>query len=119
MFYRLYLETVKKKIQEPRKFIQVILGSRQVGKITMITQLLSQLSILNLYESADAVSVTNFAWLTQLWEAAKLRIKISGATEYLIVIDEIQKIDNWSEIVKQQWDKNTRKKINMDYRQMD
>lgn len=113
MFYRSYLETVKKRIQEPRKFIQVILGPRQVGKTTMITQLLSQLSIPNLYESADAVSVTNFAWLTQLWEAARLRIKVSGATEYLIVIDEIQKIDNWSEIVKQQWDKDTREKINI------
>ena len=113
MFYRSYLETVKKRIQEPRKFIQVILGPRQVGKTTMITQLLSQLSVPNLYESADAIPVTNSAWLTQLWEAARLRIKVSGATEYLIVIDEIQKIDNWSEIVKQQWDKDTREKINI------
>ena len=113
MFYRSYLETIKKRIQEPRKFIQVILGPRQVGKTTMITQLLSQLSVPNLYESADAIPVTNSAWLTQLWEAARLRIKVSGATEYLIVIDEIQKIDNWSEIVKQQWDKDTREKINI------
>lgn len=113
MFYRSYLETVKKRIQEPRKFIQVILGPRQVGKTTMITQLLSQLSVPNLYESADAIPVTNSAWLTQLWEAARLRIKVSGATEYLIVIDEIQKIDNWSEIVKQQWDKDTRERTNI------
>ncbi|MDD4439262.1 MAG: ATP-binding protein [Tissierellia bacterium] len=113
MFYRSYLETIKKRIQEPRKFIQVILGPRQVGKTTMITQLLSQLSVPNLYESADAIPVTNSAWLTQLWEAARLRIKVSGATEYLIVIDEIQKIDNWSEIVKQQWDKDTRERINI------
>lgn len=113
MFYRSYLETVKKRIQEPRKFIQVILGPRQVGKTTMITQLLSQLSVPNLYESADAIPVTNSVWLTQLWEAARLQIKVSGATEYLIVIDEIQKIDNWSEIVKQQWDKDTREKINI------
>lgn len=113
MFYRSYLETVKKRIQEPRKFIQVILGPRQVGKTTMITQLLSQLSVPNLYESADAIPVINSAWLTQLWEAARLRIKVSGATEYLIVIDEIQKIDNWSEIVKQQWDKDTRERINI------
>ena len=113
MFYRSYLETVKKRIQEPRKFIQVILGPRQVGKTTMITQLLSQLSVPNLYESADAIPVTNSVWLTQLWEAARLQIKVSGATEYLIVIDEIQKIDNWSEIVKQQWDKDTRERTNI------
>ena len=113
MFYRSYLETVKKRIQEPRKFIQVILGPSQVGKTTMITQLLSQLSVPNLYESADAITVTNSVWLTQLWEAARLQIKVSGATEYLIVIDEIQKIDNWSEIVKQQWDKDTRERTNI------
>lgn len=113
MFYRSYLETVKKRIEEPRKFIQVILGPRQVGKTTMITQLLHQLTISNLYESADAISATNSAWLMQVWESARLRMKASEATEFLFVIDEIQKIDNWSEIVKQQWDKDTREKINI------
>ncbi|MEL7601239.1 MAG: AAA family ATPase [Proteiniphilum sp.] len=113
MFYRSYLETVKKRIEEPRKFIQVILGPRQVGKTTMITQLLHQLTISNLYESADAISATNSAWLMQIWESARLRMKASEATEFLLVIDEIQKIDNWSEIVKQQWDKDTREKINI------
>ena len=113
MFYRTYFETVKERIQEDRKFIQVILGPRQVGKTTMITQLLPQLSIPNLYESADAVLATNSAWLTQIWESARLQIKVSGAKEFLLVIDEIQKIDNWSEIVKQQWDKDTREKINI------
>lgn len=113
MFYRPYFQTVKERIQEDRKFIQVILGPRQVGKTTMITQLLPQLSIPNLYESADAVLATNSAWLTQIWESARLQIKVSGAKEFLLVIDEIQKIDNWSEIVKQQWDKDTREKINI------
>lgn len=113
MFYRSYLETVKKRIEEPRKFIQVILGPRQVGKTTMITQLLHQLTISNLYVSADAISATNSAWLMQIWESARLRMKASEATEFLLVIDEIQKIDNWSEIVKQQWDKDTREKINI------
>ena len=101
MFERPYLKLIKPRIEEPRKFIQVILGPRQVGKTTMITQLLSQLSIPNLYESADAISATNSVWLMQVWESARLRLKASGASEFLIVIDEIQKIDNWSEIVKQ------------------
>lgn len=33
--------------------------------------------------------------------------------EYLLVIDEIQKINNWSEIVKREWDEDTRKNINL------
>ncbi|OJV17727.1 MAG: AAA family ATPase [Bacteroidetes bacterium 41-46] len=113
MFERPYLKLIKPRIEEPRKFIQVILGPRQVGKTTMIAQLLSQLSIPNIYESADAISATNSVWLMQVWESARLRLKASGASEFLIVIDEIQKIDNWSEIVKQQWDKDTRENINI------
>ena len=49
----------------------------------------------------------------QVWETARLRMKASGASEYLLVIDEIQKIDNWSEVVKQQWDKDTRGNVNI------
>ena len=40
-------------------------------------------------------------------------MKMSGASEYLLVIDEIQKIDNWSEVVKQQWDRDTHEGINI------
>lgn len=113
MFERLYLKQVKARIEEPRKFIQVVLGPRQVGKTTLVTQLLSQISTPNLYESADAISATNSVWLMQVWESARLRLKASEATEFLLVIDEIQKIDNWSEVVKQQWDKDTRENINI------
>ena len=33
--------------------------------------------------------------------------------EYLLVIDEIQKIANWSEAVKKEWDEDTRKGVNL------
>lgn len=111
MYERSYLKQVKSRLEEPRKFIQVILGPRQVGKTTMVSQLLSQLSISYLFESADAISATNSAWLMQAWETARLKMKASGASEYLLVIDEIQKIDNWSEVVKQQWDRDTRENV--------
>lgn len=113
MFERTHLKIIKERIEEPRKFIQVILGPRQVGKTTMLVQLLSRLSIPSLIESADAISGINSAWLAQVWESARLRLKASEATEFLLVIDEIQKIENWSEIVKQQWDKDTREDINI------
>lgn len=113
MYERPYLKQVKSRIEEPRKFIQVILGPRQVGKTTMVNQLLSQLSISYVYESADAIAATNPAWLMQAWETARLKMKASSASEYLLVIDEIQKIDNWSEFVKQQWDKDTRENVNI------
>lgn len=113
MFERPYLQIVKKRIKEQRNFIQVIYGPRQVGKTTMVNQLLSQITVANQYESADAVSVLNSTWLLQVWESARLKMKTLGTSEYLLVIDEIQKINNWSEVVKQQWDKDTRETTNI------
>lgn len=113
MYERPYLKLVRSRIEEPRKFIQVILGPRQVGKTTMVNQLLPKLSISYVYESADAVQATNSTWLIQVWETVRFKMKASGAPEYLLVIDEIQKIENWSEVVKQQWDKDTRDNVNI------
>ena len=86
----------------------MIVGPRQVGKTTLVTQLLPQLSIPSLYESADAISASHATWIAQIWESARLRMKTLGATEFLLVIDEIQKVDGWSEVVKQQWDRDSR-----------
>lgn len=113
MYERSYLKQLKSRVEEPRKFIQVVYGPRQVGKTTMVNQLLSQLTISYIYESADAISATNTAWMMQIWETARLKMKAFGESEYLLVIDEIQKIERWSEVVKQQWDRDTRENINI------
>jgi len=113
MFERPYLEPLKARINEQRKFIQVVMGPRQIGKTTLITQLVQKLSIGYTFESADAISNSNTAWLRQVWETARIKMQASGAMEYLLVIDEIQKIDNWSETVKQQWDLDTRQGTNI------
>lgn len=42
-----------------------------------------------------------------------MKMEQSGADEYLLVIDEIQKINNWSETVKSLWDTDTREKRNL------
>ena len=87
MYERPYIKEIQTRIEEPRKFIQVILGPRQVGKTTMVNQLLQKLSLPHVYESADAVSATNSAWLTQVWETARLRMKAANVSEYLLVED--------------------------------
>ncbi len=107
MIERQHLQVVKSRIAERRKFIQVVVGPRQVGKTTMINQLLSKIEIPYLFESADAVTAGNMTWLSQIWESARIKMKLSGSMTFLLVIDEVQKIENWSEIVKQQWDKDT------------
>ncbi len=110
---RAYLQSIKSRLFEPRMFIQVIVGPRQVGKTTMVSQLLRQIETPYIFESADAVPSSNSTWLSQIWDSARLRLKMSEQSEFLIVIDEIQKTPNWSEVVKQNWDRDSRDGINI------
>lgn len=113
MYKRTYLKTLTKRILEPRLFIQVIFGPRQVGKTTLVTQVLKDTRLPNLYETADAVIVNQSLWISQVWERARILMKAADAQEFLLIIDEIQKIENWSEYVKREWDQDTRENINI------
>lgn len=100
-------------MKEPRSFIQVLMGPRQVGKSTLAGQFLDKLNIPNVFVSADAVANSGETWLEQQWEAARLQLKSTEAPEFILAIDEIQKISNWSEVVKKLWDEDTRTKQNI------
>ncbi|TAL71180.1 MAG: ATP-binding protein [Bacteroidetes bacterium] len=107
MIERVQLQTFTKRVLEPRKFIQVLMGPRQVGKTTMASQILKKISIPYVFESADGVSAVNSGWIEQVWEAARLKMKVQASKEFILVIDEIQKIPNWSETVKRLWDRDS------------
>lgn len=113
MFERTHLQQVVKRINEPRKFIQVILGPRQVGKTTLVNQLVQKYASESLVVSADAVGASNSFWLEQQWETSRIKLKQSGAKEFLLVVDEIQKISNWSETVKLLWDADTKNNVSL------
>jgi predicted AAA+ superfamily ATPase len=113
MFERRHLQILTKRMQEPRRFLQVIMGPRQVGKTTLVTQLAGQAKIDYLFVSADSVAASNATWLEQQWEVTRVKLAQHEAKEFLLVIDEIQKIDNWSETVKLLWDTDTRNNLNL------
>ncbi len=106
MFQRIHFHSIVSRLSEPKKFIQVVMGPRQVGKTTLVTQVLKALSQPSSFESADGVSSSERAWLEQIWQNARIRMQQLEAPEYILAIDEIQKIDNWSEMVKQLWDED-------------
>jgi uncharacterized protein len=108
MFERPHIQQLTVRLNEPRHFIQVIMGPRQVGKSTLTTQLLDKLNIPHLYVSADAVTTSGEVWLEQQWQTARLKWKSSGAESLILAIDEIQKISNWSEVIKKLWDEDSR-----------
>ncbi len=113
MFQRSELEILKSRILEPRRFLQVVLGPRQVGKTTLVTQLINELEMPSHYASADGIVASDNNWLSGLWETARLRMKQQGQQEFLLVVDEVQKISNWSEVVKHHWDRDTVNQVNI------
>lgn len=112
-YKRVYFQEVKSRINSERKFIQAITGPRQVGKTTIIKQVCQDIDFPFQYVSADNVTNASSVWIEQQWETARLKLKTSDAKEFLLIIDEIQKINNWSETVKQLWDKDTFEQINI------
>lgn len=112
-YIRKQYHTLKARIQEPRRFMQVLAGPRQVGKSTLVGQVLQDVPIPYSVEVADAVDPKDSDWIRRVWEGARTTMTLRGEAERLLVIDEIQKIDNWSEVVKREWDEDTHKHVNL------
>ena len=110
MYQRAHYQILRKRLEEPRFFIQVLTGPRQVGKTTLGEQLLTQLKIPSHSISADTPGVNGAVWLDQQWDVARLKWRQSGAESFILLIDEVQKITGWSDVVKANWDLDTRLK---------
>lgn len=113
MFQRVEYQIIKKRLEEPRRFIQVVMGPRQVGKSTVVRQVLANVTQPYSMFTADAVSAGNLFWISGCWETVRRKMKAEGAEEYILVIDEVQKIDSWSEAVKKEWDADTFNDVNI------
>lgn len=100
-----FVEVLSQRFQENAPLIQIVIGPRQVGKTTGILQFLEQFEGAYHYASSDSVLTTSQDWLIEQWQAALLK----GANS-LLVIDEIQKIPGWPEIIKKLWDEQRLKK---------
>ena len=107
MYKRIEYQTIKERIKESRKFIQVVMGARQIGKSTVVKQVLNDLDEPYRMFSADNVPTTNSAWISDCWAAVRSLKENKGWESIVLVIDEIQKITNWSEVVKKEWDADT------------
>ena len=96
------------RLAEPRRFLHVVAGPRQVGKSTLVQQVTGGLGLAVRHVSADEPTLRSTDWIGQQWEAA--RLEATGKAGAVLVLDEIQKIPAWSETVKRLWDEDTRKK---------
>ena len=134
-FRPIYRRLVSRLSETPQR-MQILTGPRQVGKTTLVRQLLAQRPAPSaLYIAADepqgptvgagfpvgdgrvtgVATRHNFdsAWLVAQWQraaAAAVSWHKSGfpnatAQPFVFVIDEIQKIPQWSETIKGLWDR--------------
>lgn len=99
------------RLAEPRRFVQVVAGPRQVGKTTLVQQVLAKGDRANLFVSADEPALRDGAWLSAQWERARLQARGASKDGAVLALDEVQKIPEWSETVKRLWDEDTRRRV--------
>ena len=129
MFMRPIGRVVEARLREPRRFIQVLAGPRQAGKTTLARQVVAGLSVPAHYASADDPALRDAIWIEQQWAMARLTAGESGGADDLhqgsrpgrhgdpadhhggagaiLILDEIQKISGWSDVVKRLWDEDS------------
>ena len=80
---------LRRRLAEPRRFIQVVAGPRQVGKTTLVQQVAEDIGSGLRYASADETTLRGGEWIAQQWEAARQEASEAGT---VLALDEIQKI---------------------------
>jgi predicted AAA+ superfamily ATPase len=104
-FRRPHAAELARRLAEPRRFIQVVTGARQVGKATLVQQVVEEAGVPVRFASADEPTLRGPDWIAEQWEAARLAAGPAGA---LLVLDEVQKAVGWAESVKRLWDEDSR-----------
>ncbi len=105
-YERPILALIIRRAAEPRRFIQVLAGPRQVGKTTLARQMLAAIDLPSHYASADDPALRDGTWLEQQWAIGRLRAA-ENRRGAVLVIDEAQKLPGWSDLVKLLWDEDT------------
>jgi uncharacterized protein len=131
-FRRPFASKLKARLSELPRLMQILAGPRQVGKSTLIRQLLDDRPAESfLHCDADPQALPEMPdttssepppahrppspeWLqvqwtkardqALLWERHPLRVELG--TPFLMVVDEVQKVDQWSSHIKGLWDRD-------------
>lgn len=110
-FKREHFPRLCQRLAEPRRFIQAVTGPRQVGKTTLVLQVMDALDVPHHYASADLPAPPEPEWIEVQWDTARREARRSGRC--LLVLDEVQKVERWSEVVKGLWDADGREGLDL------
>lgn len=92
------LNSIMDLVNKREGHIHVLVGPRQVGKTTTVKQLSENSGLVSKYISADGEVSRPKSWLSLQWQMSL------GEGVELLIIDEIQKVENWAEEAKRFWD---------------
>jgi predicted AAA+ superfamily ATPase len=108
VFKRALASILEARLREPRRFLQVVAGARQVGKTTLVEQVLATTGRSSVYASADEPALRDASWLAAQWDRGRLAADEGGKAGAILALDEVQKVPGWSEAVKRLWDEDAR-----------
>ncbi|MDO4437240.1 MAG: AAA family ATPase [Coriobacteriaceae bacterium] len=108
MYQRKQVETITQRMLESRNpLIQVVVGPRQTGKSTMLSQAVGNAGLDCHFVSADDPLVPTAEWLRTEWQQAR-NLTRGNTRPAALIVDEIQKVQQWSNTVKSLWDADRR-----------
>lgn len=132
-FERPQTAILRQRIQELPRFMIVVAGPRQIGKTTMVRQVLPAGANFIAADQAGNERADSFAmpglesspqtipgsqataeWLVRQWNLARNKARLRKDGSYhILAIDEVQKIPRWSEVVKGLWDADRAEQLPM------
>lgn len=131
-FERSQAEVLRRRLDESPAFMIVVAGPRQVGKSTMVRQVLTgrPASLVAIdqplpdapdpFYSAESVArqlpgaVPTVERIVECWTQARAKARaLREGSHFVLAIDEIQKIPRWSEVVKGLWDADRAEGLNL------
>ena len=68
---RPHAAVLARRLAEPRRVIQVVAGSRQVGKTTLVHQVVQAAGLPVVFASAGEPTLRGPVWIAQQWDAAR------------------------------------------------
>jgi len=101
---RQFTRILEERLSEKMPLLQVVLGPRQVGKTTGVEQVYHSWTAPKLTVTADSPLPPGPIWISQAWQKARTMGK-----NVLLIFDEIQKVQGWSEVVKALFDVDRKK----------
>lgn len=98
-----FVDLLSKRLKEREPLMQFVVGPRQVGKTTGVEQVVAKVKTPYHYILVEGPQTG--AWLKEQWWYA-----LSLSDYPLLVVDEIQKVENWAETLKYLWDQTKKDK---------